>query len=96
MENIELLLNHVQETLTDLCYLLIYLSDPSDHSVISLIIDEKYPQIPYIIVLSPICLLRWLIKAEGIAIVSMNHPNLPAFICNVSTILIEIKLACLI
>lgn len=67
--NIEQLLADGKGKLSDLQFLLIYLRDISDYSVINAYFKERFPSLPVLITLAPVCRPQWLIEAEGIAFV---------------------------
>ena len=48
--------------------MIVYLRDPSDYEVVSAMYEEKFPNIPKVMVLAPVCRPSWLIEMECIAV----------------------------
>lgn len=68
MENIDVLLQEAGATLKDVVQSIVYLRDPADYTSVHGYLQKKYPGLPYIIVLAPVCRPGWLIETECIAI----------------------------
>lgn len=65
--NIEQLLKDVGATLGDLEYLLVYLRDPSDYPIVEKYMSNRFPNLPFLVVLAPVCRPQWLIECECLA-----------------------------
>ena len=50
--------------------MLVYLRDPADYAVVREMYEERFPDIPRVIVLAPVCRPGWLIEMECMAM----HP----------------------
>ena len=48
--------------------MIVYLRDPSDYDAVKAMYDEKFPNVPKVIVLAPVCRPTWLIEMECIAV----------------------------
>lgn len=70
-ENVEALLNEAECGFEDLMQMIVYLRDISDYHIVKQLYDDKFPNIPKIIVLAPVCRPGWLIEMECIAAKSM-------------------------
>ena len=79
LENIEALLARAGANLGDLASIIVYARDPADGGVIEAALREKAGMIPFILVHAPVCRPGWLIEIEGIAVMPVNRPDLPAF-----------------
>ncbi len=77
--NIEALLNSGGATLDDMMAMTVYLRDPADYARIAGRLDERYPDLPFVIVQGPVCRPEWLIEIEGIAATASKEPSLPEF-----------------
>lgn len=67
-ENVEALLKEAECTFKDIAQAIIYLRDPSDYTVVKELFDQKFPDLPRVIVNAPVCRPQWLIEMECIAV----------------------------
>ncbi len=67
LENIGALLKTAECTFNDVCHMLIYLRDIADRPVVERIFAERFPDIPHIVLLAPVCRPAWLIETECMA-----------------------------
>ena len=67
-ENVETLLAEAGMTMDDAAQLIVYLRDTADFEVVSEMFRQKYPNIPTVFTLAPICRPTWLIEMECMAI----------------------------
>lgn len=76
-ENIGALLNEADCDFSDVGHLIVYLRDIADYSKVQAIISERYPDLPSIIVLAPVCRPGWLIEVECMAFkaIETTHEN---------------------
>jgi len=79
VENVEALLKPAGATLKDMCVLIAYVRDPSDHAVVWQQMRERFGDIPMEVVVAPVCRPEWLVEVEGKAIVPTSTPELPSF-----------------
>ncbi|MEI8397057.1 MAG: Rid family hydrolase [Rhodospirillaceae bacterium] len=79
LENIDALLRSGGAVLDDMMYFIVYLRDHADYSSIQQVLAERFPDLPTVIVLGPVCRPEWLIEIEGIAVRAVDEPALPAF-----------------
>ncbi len=79
VENVGALLQSADAGLGDLCALIAYLRDPSDHALVWRRMRETFGDIPLQVVVAPVCRPGWLIEIEGCGIVSNTNPDLPPF-----------------
>lgn len=66
--NVEALLAEAKCGFADVAQMIVYLRDPSDYEVVSAMYEEKFPNIPKVMVLAPVCRPSWLIEMECIAV----------------------------
>lgn len=65
--NVEALLAEVDCALTDASLIIVYLRDPADAANVSRFYSYKFPTVPCLIVLAPVCRPGWLVEMECIA-----------------------------
>lgn len=75
LENVETLLNEGKSTFEDVAQMIVYLRDMGDYSMVKKIFDERFPNIPRVFTLAPVCRPSWLIEMECIAIPHRNNAN---------------------
>ena len=78
-ENVEKLLEEAGMTMDDTAQLVVYLRDGSDFEVVSRLFRQKYPHIPTVFTLAPVCRPGWLIEMECMAIKAVSKPEHAAF-----------------
>jgi enamine deaminase RidA (YjgF/YER057c/UK114 family) len=66
-ENVNALLDEAACTFEDLMQMIVYLRDMADYKLVSELFERKFPTVPKVIVLAPICRPGWLIEMECIA-----------------------------
>jgi len=74
-ENIEALLHEADCDFSDLMQIIVYLRDIADYATVKQLFDEKFLQVPKVIVSAPICRTQWLIEMECIAAKSIQNNN---------------------
>lgn len=67
-ENVETLLNEGGMTYDDVMQIIVYLRDCADYEIVKHMFDKKFPHIPYVITLAPVCRPTWLIEMECMAV----------------------------
>ncbi|MBO4549940.1 MAG: hypothetical protein J5733_04350, partial [Bacteroidaceae bacterium] len=67
-ENVEKLLEEAEMTMNDAVQIIVYLRDGSDYETVRSMFQEKYPNIPTVFTLAPVCRPAWLIEMECMAI----------------------------
>lgn len=78
-ENVETLLKEADCTFEQVGHLLVYLRDVADYTVVREMFEERFPNIPKVYLLAPVCRPGWLIEMECMAVKSMHNPCFPAF-----------------
>lgn len=73
-ENVETLLKEADTTFDDVMQIIVYLRDLADYDVVSRKFAERFPDIPYIITLAPVCRPTWLIEMECMAVQQRSNP----------------------
>lgn len=66
-ENVAALLQETQADLGDILQAILYLRDPADAGIVTRHIEEKYPELPILLVHGPVCRPGWLVEMECIA-----------------------------
>lgn len=79
IENIQTLLNEADTQMEDIGQMIIYLRDTADYLTVKNYFDKYYPQIPWVIVLAPVCRPGWLIEIECIAIKGIDNQDFRPF-----------------
>ena len=72
-ENVETLLAEGDTTLDDVMQIVVYLRDTADYEIVRDMFAERYPNIPTVIALAPVCRPAWLIEMECIAVKERNN-----------------------
>lgn len=67
-DNVEALLSEGGATFADMMQIVVYLRDVADYAVVRQLFAEKFPGMPCIITLAPVCRPTWLIEMECIAV----------------------------
>lgn len=67
-ENVGALLDEGGCRWDDVAYAIVYIRDIADHIVVRNMMEERFPKLPYVIVLAPVCRPGWLIEMECMAI----------------------------
>lgn len=79
IDNIEALLYDANANLDNLSHIIIYLRDLTEKEIVEKYIKERFPQLPYNLVLAPVCRPAWLIEIEGIATKEICKTELAAY-----------------
>ena len=74
LENIEVLLKEGGAGWKDIAHLIVYLRDIADYHTVERIFRERFPEVPTVIVLAPVCRPGWLVETECMAI-TPNQPT---------------------
>lgn len=67
-ENVEALLSEAGTSFDDVMQVVVYLRDTADYGTVSRMFAERFPHIPTVIALAPVCRPTWLIEMECIAV----------------------------
>jgi enamine deaminase RidA (YjgF/YER057c/UK114 family) len=74
-ENVETLLAEGGMQFSDVMHLVVYLRDTGDYEVVSEMFKERFPDIPTVITLAPVCRPTWLIEMECVAVKANKNPQ---------------------
>ena len=77
-ENVETLLKEAECGFEHVGHLLVYLRDIADYTVVKGMFDKRFPDIPKVFLLAPVCRPGWLVEMECMAvkpIVDERYPN---------------------
>jgi enamine deaminase RidA (YjgF/YER057c/UK114 family) len=77
--NVEALLRGANAGLGDLGMIVAYIRDPADFQQAEQLLEEQFGDLPFVVVLAPVCRPGWLIELEGLATVHSCSPGLPDF-----------------
>ncbi len=72
-ENVETLLNEGGMSYEDVMQIIVYLRDGADYEMVKGLFDQKFPRIPTVFTLAPVCRPTWLIEMECIAVKKANN-----------------------
>lgn len=78
-ENVEMLLKEAECTFGQVVQLLVYLRDMADYTVVKEMFEERFPDIPMVFLLAPVCRPGWLIEMECMAVKKMHCEEYPAY-----------------
>jgi len=67
-ENVEVLLNEGGMSYDDVMQIIVYIRDTADYDIVRKKFEERFPNMPYVITLAPVCRPTWLIEMECIAV----------------------------
>ena len=67
-ENVEALLKKGETGWEDVMQIVVYLRDTADYEVVRQLFAERFPHIPTVITLAPVCRPTWLVEMECIAV----------------------------
>ena len=72
-ENVETLLNEGGMSYDDVMQIIVYLRDSADYEMVKRMFEEKYPDIPTVFTLAPVCRPTWLVEMECMAVKKANN-----------------------
>lgn len=78
-ENVEMLLKEAECTFGQVVQLLVYLRDMADYTVVKEMFEERFPDIPMVFLLAPVCRPGWLIEMECMAVKKIHCEEYPAY-----------------
>ncbi|MDR3269727.1 MAG: hypothetical protein LBT83_11770 [Tannerella sp.] len=78
LENIEVLLAEAGTSFNHVVQMIVYLRDLSDYRVVNALFEARFPALPKVITLAPVCRHAWLVETECIAIRQQHHPQFRA------------------
>ena len=78
-ENVEALLSESEMNYEDVAHFIVYLRDTADYQIVKQMFQQRFPNIPTVIVLAPVCRPTWLIEMECMAIKTRNNSQFPIF-----------------
>ena len=67
-ENVETLLNEGGMSYDDVMQIIVYLRDSADYEMVKRMLEQKFPHIPTVFTLAPVCRPTWLIEMECMAV----------------------------
>ncbi|MDE6819017.1 MAG: hypothetical protein K2J09_07565, partial [Muribaculaceae bacterium] len=68
LQNVEALLAEADCSFGDVAHILVYLRDLADAPLVDSIFEQRFPAIPRVLLLAPVCRPAWLIEMECMAI----------------------------
>ena len=78
-ENVETLLKEGKSSYDDVMQIIVYLRDTADYDIVRTMFEKRFPHIPTVITLAPVCRPTWLIEMECVAVRACSHPEYRAF-----------------
>jgi enamine deaminase RidA (YjgF/YER057c/UK114 family) len=67
-ENVEQLLKEADCTFDDMAHVIVYLRDIADYHIVKEMFSSKFPAVPCVITLAPVCRPGWLVEMECMAV----------------------------
>ena len=67
-ENVEALLKEAGCGFEDMGHAIVYLRDTADYAVVKEMFDARFPEVPKVITLAPVCRPGWLVEMECMAV----------------------------
>ena len=78
-ENVETLLKEGDAGFEDVMQIIVYLRDTADYDMVAKMFAERFPEIPTVITLAPVCRPTWLIEMECVAVKERRNAQYRAF-----------------
>lgn len=75
-ENVEALLSEAGASFDDMMHVIVYLRDVADYQIVEQMFRERFPDVPRVITLAPVCRPTWLIEMECMAVTEARNPEL--------------------
>lgn len=72
-ENVEKLLEEGKSGFQDVMQIVVYLRDICDYQTVKAMFQERFPDIPTVITLAPVCRPTWLVEMECIAVAKRDN-----------------------
>jgi len=72
-ENVETLLNEGGMSYDDVMQIIVYLRDSADYEMVKRMFEQKFPHVPTVFTLAPVCRPTWLIEMECMAVKKANN-----------------------
>ena len=72
-ENVETLLAEAECTFEHVGHLIVYLRDIADYTVVQEMFEERFPNIPKVYLLAPVCRPGWLVEMECMAVKTIRN-----------------------
>ena len=75
----EALLNEGGMSYDDVMQIVVYLRDLADYDLVKRLFDQKFPTMPLVITLAPVCRPTWLIEMECVAVQKTDNSQFRNF-----------------
>ena len=79
LENVNALLLEAKSGFSDVAQIIVYLRDINDYQIVKKIFDERFPDIPKVITLAPVCRPTWLIEMECVAVAERKNQEIMCY-----------------
>ena len=77
--NVEALLQEADCTFDDVAQMIVYLRDLADYDCVARLFEERFPSVPKVILLAPVCRPTWLVEMECMAVKKVDNKAFPDF-----------------
>ena len=78
-ENVEALLSEGGASFRDVMQIVVYLRDAADYHTVRQLFSDKFPHIPAVFTLAPVCRPAWLVEMECAAVIPQQNSDFPDF-----------------
>ena len=78
-ENVEALLKEGGADFQDVMQIIVYLRDTADYEVVKALFADRFPYIPTVLTLAPVCRPTWLVEMECMAVKENQHEKFRKF-----------------
>ena len=78
-ENVEQLLDEGGMNYDDVMQIIVYLRDGADYQLVNQMFSKKFPNIPYVVTLAPVCRPTWLVEMECVAVKAAQNEQFPNY-----------------
>lgn len=77
--NVEALLGEAEAGWEHVGHMLVYLRDLADYALVNQMFQERFPDVPRVLLWAPVCRPGWLVEMECMAVVPGIHPQYAPF-----------------
>ena len=71
--NVEALLQEAECSFDDVAHMIVYLRDIADYDCVARLFEERFPTMPKVILLAPVCRPTWLVEMECMAVKRVDN-----------------------
>ena len=77
-KNVEALLHEADCNFNDVIQMIVYLRDTADYDTVNRLFNERFPDVPHVLVWAPVCRPGWLVEMECMAVKEQDRNDFEA------------------